>query len=335
MNAITKIIFVLCITVAPLLLCSCYNAPGGGGLMKVRNFDSPAPDVKGAGNYVERSQWNFSGNVTTGKESKDRAVLTHDDYNLVMYDTMPDYNREIEVLSTMRKFNFSLMGQYMQKVSSSGIFVEAGAELDYFPSETFGGSGWISFGVNRKNFELGFYTLWHFSTDENVYSGYEVDEGGYDLPSDYESPMSSADSILYSRSPEYNSQNEYKRYQGYGVFASVFFDKFSINYSNLIAFNGIGIFQFTHGVDAAAFTEKGSCESIYDAWTFTQHVSVGYSLSERLVLRLGVLNVSSVFNEMSWAATGAVEFKMGAKNRPQKRFEPMNQTPIPRTIYTR
>lgn len=74
--------------------------------MKVRNFDSPAPDVKGAGNYVERSQWNFSGNVTAGKESKDRAVLTHDDYNLVRYDTMPDYNREIEVLSTMRKFNF-------------------------------------------------------------------------------------------------------------------------------------------------------------------------------------------------------------------------------------
>ena len=97
MNAVRKVLFALCLSVASLLLCSCYSAPGGGGLMRVNNYDSPAPDVKGAGDYIEKSQWNFSGNVTAGKDSKNCSVLIHDDHNLVWYDSMPDYNREIDL----------------------------------------------------------------------------------------------------------------------------------------------------------------------------------------------------------------------------------------------
>lgn len=91
-----------------------------------------------------------------------------------------------------------------------------------------------------------------------------------------------------------------------------FFDRFSINYSNLIAFNGFGIFHFYHGLEWE--NNKGTCGGIDHGWTFTQRISVGYNLSERFALKLGALNVSNAFNDMSWAATGAVEFKVGAKS---------------------
>lgn len=224
------------------------------------------PILSGNSKEIEYSNKHLSVFVNYG-ENKTKQ-LTHlkeekrdyyyDDNSLVI---LPDYDLDI----AYRIIETTMGGNYLYTRKGDYWFIGGNVGLAPFPYVA------PTIGINTKHFEVGIYALGGISISNVSVSGftaYQSSEGGFFSNENHVSTGGYKGGVLHG-------------YGSLAVFSSVYYDRFSLGYSGIIAWPGV-------------VREINEYDILFEfPYILQQSIEIGYLLTEKYDIKIGTSQIVS------------------------------------------
>jgi len=292
-----KVFLILCMVSMGVLLNGCVLGHSRGILVQGTEQVRAAPEVRGANKEIQpRSNFmSVRGGMRLGKTETVRAGSLENDLSDIV--SCEDCEGPISNYRYAKLFyEIAATGpyatfEYLHKFKVFTIGVSAGYDNGAYVSPVIG--------ANFKNFEFGATLAMETVTTKYKKTAYAVIEE----PDCYgwlcEDSADPGDSEI-----DVETKDSYLSYAP-GIYFAFFIDRFSISYSG-------SMFQPNNFFDDVKTDEDHLVTKLKDdemPTVLTNHISVGYNITDEFVVRLGLTNVYGEFPGWHWSGSGGVEYQ--------------------------
>lgn len=292
-----KVLLILCLVSTSMLLNGCVTGRSRGILVQGTEQVRAAPEVRGANKEIQpRSNFmSVRGGMRLGKTETVKAGTLENDLDRI--SSCDDCEGPIsnyryaklfyEIASTGPYAIF----EYLHKFDAFTVGVSTGYDNAAYVSPVIG--------ANFKNFEFGATVAMEVLPTKYKKTAYAVVE-----ESDCQGLFCIDPADLGESEFDVETENSYISFAP-GIYMAFFMDRFSVSYSGSV-YVPDNFFDDVNTNDNRLVTKLKNDEM---PAVFTNHVSVGYNITDNFVVRLGLTNVYGEFPGWHWSGSGGLEYQ--------------------------